>query len=228
MRYLYEVIDFLPLIIRPPIVALIVILIGYVLSKVFAAIVHAAIPKSTKAEESDILPIDARVTRTCFWGSWLIFILIGFNQLPLLSSAMGKWQIATANLPIQIMVIIGAILLLTFEKSLIQFFEKFLGLIQSIKRPKIQKAFGDVLIRLSWFFIAVISGFALDSPRSFSLKVVGFFLVIALGFFLGKVVKSTFSSAIGMQDNTHIVLPQILFYFVFVTFLVTSIEVWSN
>ena len=72
MRHLYEAIDFLPMMMQPPIVALIVILVGYFLSKVFAAIVHAAIPKNTTEEESDILPLDARVTRTCFWGSWLM------------------------------------------------------------------------------------------------------------------------------------------------------------
>lgn len=52
--------------------------------------------------------------------------------------------------------------------------------------------------------------------------------MIVLGFFLGKVVKITFSSVIGIQDNTHNVLPKILFYFVFVTFLVTALEVWIH
>jgi len=228
MRYLYEALDFLPMMMQPPIAALIVILVGYFLSKIFAAIVHAAIPTNPTVEESDVLPLNARVTRTCFWGSWLICILIGFNQLPLLSSAISKWQIDTAKLPIQTMVITGAILLLTFEKWLIQPFEKFSSLIKSIKRPNIHKGFGDILIRFSWPFIAVISGFALDSPRTFSLKVAGSFLIIALGFFLGKVVKTTFSSAIGIQDNTHVFLPKILFYFVFVTFLITSLEVWIH
>ena len=228
MRHLYEAIDFLPMMMQPPIVALIVILVGYFLSKVFAAIVHAAIPTNTTVEESDILPLGARVTRTCFWGSWLICILIGFNQLPLLSSAMSKWEIGTAKLPIQTMVIAGAILLLTFEKWLVQPFEKFAGLIKSIKRPKIHKAFDDILIHFSWIFIAVISGFALNSPRTFSLKVAASCLMIVLGFFLGKVVKTTFSSVIGIQDNTHNFLPKILFYFVFVTFLVTSREVWIH
>ena len=90
---------------QPPIVALIVILVGYFLSKIFAAIVHAVIPTNTTVEESEFLALDARVTRTCFWGSWLICILIGFNQLPLLSSAMSKWQIDIAKLPIQTMVL---------------------------------------------------------------------------------------------------------------------------
>lgn len=228
MRHLYEAIDFLPMMMQPPIVALIVILVGYFLSKIFAAIVHAAISTNTTVEESDVLPLDARVIRTCFWGSWLICILIGFNQLPLLSSAMSKWQIDTAKLPIQTMIVTGAIILLTFEKRLIQPFEKFSGLIKSIKRPEIHKAFGDILIRFSWIFIAVISGFALDSSRTFSLKVAGSFLMIALGLFLGKIVKTTFSSAMGVQDNSHIFLPRILFYVVFVTFLVTSLEVWSH
>jgi len=228
MRHLYEAIDFLPMMMQPPIVALIVILVGYFLSKVFAAIVHAAIPKNTTEEKSNILPLDVRVTRTCFWGSWLICILIGFNQLPLLSSVMSKWQIGTAKLPMQTMVIAGAILLLTLEKWLVQPLEKFEDLIKSIKRPKIHKAFGYIIIRFSWVFIAVISGFALSSPRTFSLKVAASFLMIVLGFFLGKVVKTTFSSVIGIQDNTHNFLPKILFYFVFVTFLVTSLEIWIH
>lgn len=83
---------------------------------------------------------------------------------------MSKWQIATAKLPIQTMIIAGAILLLTLEKWLVQPFEKFSGFIKSLKRPKIHKVLSDILIRLSLVFITLISGFALDSPRTFSLK----------------------------------------------------------
>ena len=150
MRHLYEAVGFLPMMMQPPIVALIVILLGYLLSKIFAAIVHAVIPTYPTVEKSELLSLDVRVTRTCFWGSWLICILIGFNQLPLLSSAMSKWQIDTAKIPIQTMVVAGTILLLTLEKWLIQPFDRFAGLMKSINFPKIHSPFGGILFRFEF------------------------------------------------------------------------------
>lgn len=226
MGYLYDLLSFLPEVIRPLTIALLAIISGYFLSKVLASLVLNIFLKEDDSEDSSNSPIRLKLGRITFWVPWLVFIVIGLNQLPLLSLALRKLFLTLANLPMLFLLCIGAILITISEKWWTNFSEKVQASLEPLLQVKTIEVIYKIILRLSLLILAVIASFALDSPKSFGLKVVASFLVLIFGFFLSRVVKSVAASLIGVFDIGSEVLNKIISYVVFMAFIVTAIELW--
>ena len=101
MSFLYEQINFLPEAVQPSIVMFLLIIVGYFISKIGAALIAKVMTKG--------------FTKASFWILWLGFILLGYAQIPILNSALRKWTLVSANITSQIIIIILAVLLFTQE-----------------------------------------------------------------------------------------------------------------
>ena len=74
-----------------PLIALIVIVLGYFISKIAAAIVSGGINRTGIGRKAKTTGgnIGKSLSKAVFWVLWLIFILMGLSQFPLLSSQLG-------------------------------------------------------------------------------------------------------------------------------------------
>lgn len=226
MEYLYNLLGFLPENIQPPTIALIIIIVGYLISKILAGVIFTFISEEATAQATEALSLRVRLGRTCFWVSWLACILIGLNQLPLLSSALSKLLVNSNGFPMLIAIGTGAILLIISERWFLSLYQKVRNFLQPFPRIKINSNLQSLIIQLSWVFLAVICGFALDAPQTFGLKLIATILILLAGFFLSHVVKTAVSSLIGIDDHGSVTLPKTLSYIVLTAFVITSIEVW--
>ena len=88
--YLPESIHFL----IGPAIALLVIIVGYFISKILAGFVAGGINKTGLGRKAKTTGgnIGKSISKAFFWVLWLIFILIGLSQFPLMSEALEPIQ----------------------------------------------------------------------------------------------------------------------------------------
>lgn len=74
-----------------PLIAAIVIIAGYFISKIAAAVVSGAINRTGIGRKAKTTGgnIGKSLSKAVFWVLWLIFILMGLSQFPLLSNQLG-------------------------------------------------------------------------------------------------------------------------------------------
>ena len=74
-----------------PLIALAVIVVGYFISKIAAAVVSGAINRTGIGKKAKTTGgnIGKSLSKAVFWVLWLIFILMGLSQFPLLSNQLG-------------------------------------------------------------------------------------------------------------------------------------------
>jgi len=74
-----------------PLIAAIVIIAGYFISKIAAAVVSGAINRTGIGKKAKTTGgnIGKSLSKAVFWVLWLIFILMGLSQFPLLSNQLG-------------------------------------------------------------------------------------------------------------------------------------------
>jgi len=74
-----------------PIVAALIIIVGYFLSKLAAAIVSGAINRTGIGKNAKITGgnIGKSLSKAVFWVLWLVFILMGLSQFPAVSQELG-------------------------------------------------------------------------------------------------------------------------------------------
>jgi len=91
MEQLAQHLNFLPAVAVGPVVALVVIIAGYFISKIAAAIVSGAINRTGIGRKAKTTGgnIGKSLSKAVFWVLWLIFILMGLSQFPMLSNQLG-------------------------------------------------------------------------------------------------------------------------------------------
>jgi len=91
MEQLAQHLNFLPAWAVGPVVALLVIIVGYFISKIAAALVSGAINRTGLGRRAKTTGgnIGKSLSKAVFWVLWLIFILMGLSQFPVLSNQLG-------------------------------------------------------------------------------------------------------------------------------------------
>ena len=229
VKFLYDTFDYLPEVTQQPIIALLVILVGYFLSKIFAALLSAIIPEKEGLDapitQGSVPSRRGRIILSCFWVSWLVFFIVGFIQLPLLSSAIKLWVIELANLGVQFLIILGGGLLLVMDKTVARLNELIRNFFRYISLPK-PNGVVRFMLRALWIPLVVIGGSALNDPQTVGLKVSATLVVLLLGYLLGNVVKVAAASLLGLYATASHLVPKFFFYCVCVTFFMTAISIW--
>ncbi|MEP3891279.1 MAG: hypothetical protein ABJN69_12540 [Hellea sp.] len=229
MGFLYDAFDYLPEFAQRPVIALLCIIVGYFLSKIFAALLSGILPTKegldTAIKQENFLSLRRRMVRSCFWVSWLGFIILGFNQLPLLSSAIKLWLIEPQNFTIQFLILLGGGLLLAMDETIQSLHSALSRFFRYKPRPKLNKVF-QFILRIFWIPLALLGGWALNDPQATGIKIIATLLVLLLGYLLGNVIKTTAASLMGLKTVASHLVPKFLFYCVGVTFFMTAIGIW--
>jgi len=91
MDQLSQHLSFLPAWAVGPVIALLTIVIGYFISKIAAALVAGGINRTGLGRKAKTTGgnIGKSLSKAVFWVLWLIFILMGLSQFPLLSNQLG-------------------------------------------------------------------------------------------------------------------------------------------
>ena len=91
MDQLSQHLGFLPSWAVGPVIALLTIVIGYFISKIAAALVAGGINRTGLGRKAKTTGgnIGKSLSKAVFWVLWLIFILMGLSQFPLLSNQLG-------------------------------------------------------------------------------------------------------------------------------------------
>jgi len=165
MEWIYDNLSFLPEVIQSHIVGMLIIIIGYTLSKVLAAIVMAMLPKERSSQETDALSLSwqRRIVRACFWLSWLVFILIALKQIH-----ADKFYFSYDNFDLyqlSLMSLFACILIFT-EDIFSKFAKTIIGFFQSIPLPK-SNPFYRFLRRYIWIPIFFSERLKLASHKTF-------------------------------------------------------------
>lgn len=82
---------FLPAWAVPPLVALLTIVIGFIIAKIAAALVAGAVNRTGIGRKAQTTGgnIGKSLSKAVFWVLWLVFILMGLSQFPMLSDQLG-------------------------------------------------------------------------------------------------------------------------------------------
>ena len=74
-----------------PIIALVTIFVGYIISKIAAGIVSGAINRTGIGQQAKTTGgnIGKSLSKAVFWVLWLVFIIMGLSQFPILSEQLG-------------------------------------------------------------------------------------------------------------------------------------------
>jgi len=91
MDQLSQHLSFLPAWAVGPVIALLTIVIGYFISKIAAVLVAGGINRTGLGRKAKTTGgnIGKSLSKAVFWVLWLIFILMGLSQFPLLSNQLG-------------------------------------------------------------------------------------------------------------------------------------------
>ena len=91
MEQLSAYLGFLPAWAIGPVIALITIVIGYFVAKIVAAAIAGAINRTGLGRKAQTTGgnIGKSLSKAVFWVLWLVFILMGLSQFPLLSDQLG-------------------------------------------------------------------------------------------------------------------------------------------
>jgi len=91
MEKLSQHLSFLPEGAVGPVIALATIVIGYFVAKIAAALVAGAINRTGIGRKAQTTGgnIGKSLSKAVFWVLWLIFILMGLSQFPVLSDQLG-------------------------------------------------------------------------------------------------------------------------------------------
>ena len=223
MDALYEYISFLPEATQPIIAALIIIIVGYFLSKIFAAIVSniiPAAPASNEINEEETLPLRTRIIRICFWVSWLIFIIIGLNQHPSYSIAIPQAPSSLKEWISLFELAFYAFVLLLTEKYILLLFEALKKAYRSLPLPRDNAVF-RYLIRNSWLPIVIVGGITLGSPETIGYKITLTVIILLIGSIIGKVVQEAVRN---IFQNEFI--AKLIYYMIFILFLISVFDMW--
>lgn len=91
MDQLSQHLGFLPSWAVGPVIAAIIIVVGYFISKIAAALVSGAINRTGLGKQAKTTGgnIGKSLSKAVFWVLWLIFILMGLGQFPVLAEQLG-------------------------------------------------------------------------------------------------------------------------------------------
>ena len=100
MDQLSQHLGFLPAWAVGPIIALVTIVIGYFISKIAAAIVSGAINRTGIGKKAQTTGgnIGKSLSKAVFWVLWLVFILLGLGQFPMVSESLAPIKGMMANI----------------------------------------------------------------------------------------------------------------------------------
>lgn len=218
MQLLYDYLDFLPEWATPPVTALVVIIIGYFFSKIFAAIITSVFQTQDEGLAEGERGFGLKLARFIFWASWSFFIGIGISQFPIARTAIAKWHLSSSNLNSIIGIIPLTLILVLSEKILLQ-----LGL--KIKTIWKKIPFQKPLIITCILLFAVMASSAVSNPQYLSATI----FLLSIGLMWSRTIREFISSGLdifGADKTTQKGISQFSMYFVISTFLLTAFEIW--
>jgi hypothetical protein len=215
------------------IAALVIIVVGYFLSKILAAIVSSIVPakqatKGIGAEET--LPLNTRMARACFWISWLILIVIALNEVSPIPAQIraslrnGDTPSLEGFMQLSLMALFAYVILLS-EKYIARLFKAFTDFYRSIPLSRENPAV-QFIIRFSWLPILIICGVALASPETLGYRVTVTILTLLFGWLFTTVLRQALSSLFNPIRLQHGLVAKFFSYFVFVHFIVAAVNLW--
>lgn len=100
MDQLSQHLGFLPAWAVGPIIALVTIVVGYFISKIAAAIVAGGINRTGIGKKAQTTGgnIGKSLSKAVFWVLWLVFILLGLGQFPMVSESLAPIKGMMANI----------------------------------------------------------------------------------------------------------------------------------
>ncbi|WP_026941723.1 hypothetical protein [Hellea balneolensis] len=227
MDALYDFLSYLPETVQPYVATLLIIIIGYFISKIFMAIVVSMVPIRTNSEETTLeglIPIRTHLGRICFWVSWLFFIIIGTNQVHSIFSEVLQSSFNPRELMRSLPQVIGACLLLMSEKHIAELFKTLKRFCSSVPVPKNNPVF-RFIIHYSWIPILLICVAALNSPKTVGYKAVISLLVLCFGWLFSNVLKQAILSTLNLLGLENEMVAKFVSYFVFIHFLIAAINI---
>jgi len=228
MDALYDYISFLPEAIQPIIVASFVIVVGYFLSKIFAAIIVSLIPAKSPSEEitnEDAMPLRIHLGRLIFWPSWLTFIVIGTNQVHSILPEFFQYISSPSNLMSMLPAALGACILIISEKYIAQIFKVLSEFYRSIPIHR-DNSVARFIMRFSWIPLLAVFAVTLASPDTFGYNTTSTLLILLFGWLISTVLKQAVSSIINPLGLKNELIAKFVSYFVFVHFLVAAAKIW--
>jgi len=230
MDFFYEYLNSFPEFMQRYIAALLIIIIGYFLSKIFSALAGSITSKLTSSPynpQTDVRPLYLHIGKITFWSSWLIFIWMAaleFPELEVPQISPSSWKFGYSN--DFLVMLVAAFILLLSESNISRLYESFKTSLSSIPFSKDSFIFRSIT-RYIWLPIIAFCIFALALPdTTLSNKAVMTLLVLVIGWLMSNVVKQTIISLIEPFGAKSESWPKFFSYFIFVHFFIAAISLW--
>lgn len=225
MKGLYDIIGFLPEFMQGPILTFMLIVMGYTVAKLLAAVIISCLPRRADIEGFDAMAMPNRWPRMTFWGVWLVFIVLGFNQLPWLAAAIDKLHIQPSNFSVQFIAVLGAVLLAMADPWMRQVCETVKVSYESGALAKISAGLQISRFRIIYGCLFFASFVLFTLLSDFSLRLIAIIRTALFGVAFGKVVKAFTTSLLGHKSADQNVVHNIIFYFIALIFIISALDV---
>lgn len=217
MEFLYTIVDYLPPRLQGYVVGLLLIVVGYFISKIIAALSFRAIKRFRPIAEN------SRVTRFLFWSIWLAFIILAYAQIPIIVGTTPLWPISISYLAL-ISIISSALLLL--ESQIKSVLTSVLNLMKTPKFGVLNKPVRLFLIYFGWIFFVFLASLTPGSISNVGLKTLATVFIIGLGFFLAKIMKVAMNSFVSQESTPEPLIARVSFYIPGAIFLISASSLW--
>lgn len=210
-KYL-PVFESLPATAQPYILAILIILIGYLFSKIMAASVDSGLQAITKkTPERFVEHFLSRIPKSLFWITWSIFFVLGLLQLPAYANFLASLKPVTAMdfIDPAIAGYVLLILILTYTEA------RFKPLFKPLQ-DRFQNTRLDLFHYVFWTIMAI----AVLAPPSIFQTVAAAIVAFVLGFILARVLKE---AVLATFQNRR--LAKLIFYAALVPVLIVTASI---
>jgi len=217
MEFLYTIVDYLPPRLQGSVVGLLLIVLGYFISKIIAALSFRAIKRFRSIAEN------SRVTRLLFWSSWLAFIILAYAQMPLI---VGTKPLRPMSITYLVLIFITFSALLLLEAQIKSALTSVYDLIKILNFGGLNKLLRLFLIYFGWIFFVFLASLTPSSISKIGLKTLATVFITGLGFFLAKIVKETINSFVKQDSKPQPFIVKISFYIPVAIFFISASSLW--
>lgn len=228
MDFLYDHLSYLPEAMQGHVAGLIIILIGYFLSKIFAVLAVYFIPENIfprRVVEEDSVSLRKHVSKICFWLSWVAFIFIGLKQVHPSLFVSSEFSTKSIDYLKLFTIVLGAFVILLSETYIARFLEFLRDILKSLPVSKDNFIFRKIM-QFAWIPFFAIFFIALASTDTLGNKVAMSMFLLFLGWLTSNVVKQTIKSFIEPFGVKSELWPKFFSYFILVHFLIGAINLW--
>ena len=211
-----------------PVAALLIVIIGYFLSKIFAALINHLIPAKLyprKRAGESVVPLRLSVAKFCFWLAWFIFIVIALIQVHPSLFTLSNLSNNSVDYFQLFATVLCACILILFEKHILHFIEILGSLIKVSFLSK--NAFVIKAIRFIWIPILVVFIFTWALPETIYNKIAMTLFILFAGWLSSNILKQiimSFAEVFGFRDQFW---SKYFRYLFFAHFIIAAINVWK-